>query len=637
MKSPEANIQTNAKQLSAHLRDTALLCFLLTDANGYIFSSNNCFREKSRHTASQLSGISIIDWLQPEEAISCRQLIERCIANPGVVFPIPLHFSMANHKEVNFLWEVCAFADDDRKFDNLQWIGIDQGGKKTLHEEPAMNSFPERYKAYELSAGGLWKIDLKVPVLASLSPDEVITHCRKHAFLAECNDNLAKMYGYEKAEEFTGITINEMLNLEDPARLEAFKEFVKNGYQSTGQETKEFNRYGTAKYFINNMAGVVEHGMLTRIWGTQQDITDQRIAEQQLKKSELFYRNLFADSLDGMLLTDDKGMISFASPAITKILGYEPEETIDRSAFEFVHPDDRDLAISSFQEEVQMDAQQKFITIRLMKNTGEYVWCIVRGHNLLYNPYVAQMVVYFHDDTLRRQTEEALRESELEQRRLMQQLIDQEIQKQKLLTQATIDGQEKERLEIGKELHDNISQHLTMTRLYLEVVREKAPPEILEMVTNAHKNLSEIVNEIRRLSQSLVPPTLGDLGLIISVGDLCDTLRRTQGYQAEFHHRYFSEDELADNLKLMLFRIIQEQVNNIIRHAEATQVTIKLQADAEQLFLSVADNGKGFDANQDPRGLGLINIINRAGLFNGKVDIQTAPGEGCVLTVTVPL
>ena len=148
-------------------------------------------------------------------------------------------------------------------------------------------------------------------------------------------------------------------------------------------------------------------------------------------------------------------------------------------------------------------------------------------------------------------------------------MIEQEIQKQRQLTQATIDGQEKERLEIGKELHDNISQHLTTTKLYLEVGRDKASDEVQEMIMLAHKNLSDIINELRLLSQSLVPPTLGDLGMIESIQDLCDSLRRAHTFQIEFDSRHFNEEVMPENLKLMLFRIIQEQMNNIIRHAHA--------------------------------------------------------------------
>lgn len=223
-----------------------------------------------------------------------------------------------------------------------------------------------------------------------------------------------------------------------------------------------------------------------------------------------------------------------------------------------------------------------------------------------------------------------------EQKKMAQLLIEQEIQKQKQITQATIDAQEKERIEIGKELHDNINQHLNTTRLYLEVAKEKAGGEVLQMINLAHKNMAGIINEIRQLSQSLVPPTLGDLGLAESIQDLCDGLRRSHKFKIKFSRSHFEEDIIPDNLKLSLFRIIQEKISNIIRHSGATQISIKLQTDAESIFLTITDNGKGFDTQTAREGLGLSNIRTRVALFNGKMELKTAPGEGCVLLVTIP-
>ena len=87
----------------------------------------------------------------------------------------------------------------------------------------------------------------------------------------------------------------------------------------------------------------------------------------------------------------------------------------------------------------------------------------------------------------------------------------------------------------------------------------------------------------------------------------------------------------------MLFRITQEQINNILRHAEARVIQIKLESDAEYIVLTIADDGKGFDPLNYKKGLGLTNITNRASLFNGVVEIEAAKGKGCRLSVTIPL
>jgi signal transduction histidine kinase len=217
----------------------------------------------------------------------------------------------------------------------------------------------------------------------------------------------------------------------------------------------------------------------------------------------------------------------------------------------------------------------------------------------------------------------------------LQQSVEQEMQMHKQLIQASIDRHEKERQEIGKELHDNINQHLTTNRLYLEMARDKVTGESFEIINLVHQGLSDIIKELRQLSQSLVPTALGDIGLIESVQEICNSLKRTHKGSINFFHRHFNEKQLSDNQKLMFFRIVQEQVNNILRHADADTIQIRLQSDAEYITLSVTDNGKGFDSSNYKKGFGLINIINRAGLFNGKVEVNTSPGKGCAITVFI--
>jgi len=515
---------------------------------------------------------------------------------------------------------------------------------------------------------------------------------------------------------------------------------------------------GEKKYLLHTISILHDdEGKNIGLLGVGKDITERKKALARLEESELFYRNLISHSLDGILMTDIQGVITYCGPSVEIISGYKSEKLLGHNLFEFVHPDDVAIATEGFSKELNRQSEVNYLMVRLKHSDGDWIWCTVRGHNLLDNSVFNAMVIYFTDDSKRKKTEEKLRQSEnefrsliqnlkqgvilqneksevlifnkaaldmfgltedqlssrtsfdfqwnvihedgsnfpveehpvpvainsrkpvkdvvmgvfrpgtndrvwllvnaepvldndnniinvissftdiTEQRRLAQELIEQEIHRQKLLTQATIDGQEKERQEIGKELHDNINQHLNTTRLYLEVAKEKATGDVLEMINLSHKNLTSIVNEIRNLSQSLVPPTLGDLGLVESILELSDSLKRAYPFNIEFLFRHFNETGLANNMKLMLFRITQEQINNIVRHADAKTIQIKLQSDAEYVILAIADDGVGFNPASYKKGLGFSNISNRASLFNGKVEIDAAPGDGCSLTVIVPL
>jgi signal transduction histidine kinase len=156
------------------------------------------------------------------------------------------------------------------------------------------------------------------------------------------------------------------------------------------------------------------------------------------------------------------------------------------------------------------------------------------------------------------------------------------------------------------------------------------------MIALSIKSILEVINEVRNISRSLIPPTLGDLGLIDSIYDLIESINRTQPLIIELDDHGFKEDAIAENQKLMLFRIVQEQLNNILKHAQAQNVFIKVQNNMPMLYLEIKDDGKGFDMAITRKGLGLANIKNRAELFGGKMEIVSSNGNGCTLKVTVP-
>jgi PAS domain S-box-containing protein len=567
------------------------------------------------------------------------------------------------------------------------------------------------------------------------------------------------------AERYMGVTENEaagrklgefvQLKVCNSNETEAWAELDSAGIWQG--EVSFVGGSGETRYLLQTVSYTSdEQGNRNGIMSVGRDITDRKLADEKLKQSEKFYRSLIADSLDGMLLLNPNGDITFVSPSIRHILGYQPEEVAGRNAFEFVHPDDATWAWDAFQREVAENPEVKYIIIRLQKKNGEWLWCSVRGHNLLSNPYVNSLAIYFHDETLRKKASDDLKQSEkrfrtliqdlqigislfnargelvmcnatysgllnsseeamlgkrvlelfpeayredgtpfkaeerplylalhtkrpvrdavmgldlgasgertwllinidlvldengqivqvinsaidiTERKKLEQRLIDEQINKQKQLTQASIDGQEKERKEIGKELHDNIGQQLTTTKLFLDMAKSSADDTTNEMISMALKGISDVINEIRSMSRSLMPPTLGDLGLMESIGDLVETISRTQYLHIDLDDYEFDELRVPDNKKVMLFRIIQEQLNNIVKHAEARRVSVMLRNDKPFLLLEIKDDGKGFDPKVVKKGLGLTNMRNRAELFGGEVKIVSSEGKGCTLTVKVP-
>jgi two-component system sensor histidine kinase UhpB len=145
------------------------------------------------------------------------------------------------------------------------------------------------------------------------------------------------------------------------------------------------------------------------------------------------------------------------------------------------------------------------------------------------------------------------------------------------------------------------------------------------------------MEEIRQLSQSLVAPSLGGVSLDLALWKLFDNLALPSSLQLKLDTCHYQEDIRDENMKLMCYRIVQVQLNNIIKHARAKNATIQLKKEPHHLELTMQDDGIGFDMKKKSSGIGLRNIKNRVGLYNGVVTIDSEPGKGCMLKVVIPL
>jgi signal transduction histidine kinase len=199
-----------------------------------------------------------------------------------------------------------------------------------------------------------------------------------------------------------------------------------------------------------------------------------------------------------------------------------------------------------------------------------------------------------------------------------------------------IAGQDLERNEISKELHDNVNQILSSATILLSAAQGNTEDqEHLIQKTNEYLNLA--IQEIRKITKSLNSTVVKEVGLMEPVQDIIKTMQLLKAVDVEFDCDPSLEYELTQDIQLMLYRIIQEQTNNIIRYAEASQVIISINKSDGFITLLIQDNGKGFDITKQAKGIGLINILNRAEIFGGSMHIDTKPGNGVRLEVKVPV
>lgn len=355
------------------------------------------------------------------------------------------------------------------------------------------------------------------------------------------------------------------------------------------------------------------------IWGVLchiHDITDRVMMEKKMLESEHKYRCLFYENPFPMWVFDPQTLRFLeVNDRAVEHYGYTAEEFTSMTIL--------DIRLPEFREKVKelVDTKkQGQTTFRQgqwthMKKNGELITVEITSHALNYEnrPVV---LVQAQDIT--------------EKVRLENALLEEKINHQRQIAKATIDIQERERNEIGKELHDNVNQILTSAKLHLEYTG----PAVDQEQTRARcvKLINTAINEIRHLSRSLVPPTLKDVGLVSSIEDLLENLRYSET-KFNFCGKNLHEHNLEPGLRLTVFRILQELTTNVIRYSGASEATIELSRMNNVLHLRVADNGKGFDPACHGKGIGFQNIINRADIYRGKVRVKSRPGQGCEVVV----
>jgi two-component system sensor histidine kinase UhpB len=337
---------------------------------------------------------------------------------------------------------------------------------------------------------------------------------------------------------------------------------------------------------------------------------ERKKAEEKVRISEEKYRQIFYKNPFPMWITDEETLqILEVNEAAIKKYGYSRSEFLT-------------LTLNDIQQPCQ-----DFSVLALPSNQPRDLWTHFRknGEEMIIE-FTSYPINYFGRTALQIQvndvTEQIRLEKELEQKN--QQMIE-----------AVLNAQEHERKVIGEELHDNINQILTAIKINLGFVltNEELRKDLLSRCMD---NAVLAIDEVRKLSRALIlPSNLRELGLLPSLKILIRDIQSVTALNIELAAKNFDEKLLNEDQKTALYRIVQEQMNNILKHANASNVSIYLSNTDGRVELSISDDGKGFDPTIKRSGVGLYNIANRVKLFNGSVIIDSAPGKGCRLSARI--
>lgn len=239
--------------------------------------------------------------------------------------------------------------------------------------DQTLKTSEERYRAFvEHSSEGVWCMDIDPPCSINLPAADQIEHFYAYGYLAECNDVMARMYGYAEAAEIVGARLDDLLPRSNPDNHSYLSAFIQSNYRLTDAESQELDREGHSRSFLNNMVGIVQDNTIVRAWGTQRDITERKQTENALRESEERYERLVELCPDSIVVHSE-GKITFSNTAAAKLVGASSgTDLIGRSVLDFIAPAHRDL-LSSRLIKIRDGESLGAIESKCMRLDGSYV------------------------------------------------------------------------------------------------------------------------------------------------------------------------------------------------------------------------------------------------------------------------
>ncbi len=398
---------------------------------------------------------------------------------------------------------------------------------------------------------------------------------------------------------------------------DAFYNIIKSKHPRWSEEYNFKKADGSYAYIVNK-AIVIRNkiGRTIRIVGGMRDIT---LYKKELLRLQLL-ESVVTNTTDMVAITEANPLdqpggpsIVYVNAAYTKNTGYTLEEVIGKTPRILQGPKTDRKELDRLKAALQ---QQEPCTINVInyKKSGEEFWSSINISPVKNaNGQLTHWVAIKRDITERKQ-----HESEL--------------------LKTIIKTQEEERYEIGGELHDNVCQILTSTKISFKML-EKSLPESKQLLFNdGIDTLNLAFKEIRNLSHRLAPAFFDDSSLEVTFKNTLNAFNIEDNYKIVVHFDdAFKAHTTPKEFQLNLHRILQEQLNNIFKYAHATTITVEGFIKNNLLVLSIIDDGIGFNSNYMGSGIGLSNMKRRAEVFNGKFILDTAPGKGCKISVEIPL
>lgn len=379
---------------------------------------------------------------------------------------------------------------------------------------------------------------------------------------------------------------------------------------------------GKESVFHLDMFPVGSEGKMVGVYATKMG---SGLEKEQLKEANQSLMYLVQAASNAIWEWDVKTGKIFRNKTLLEMVGYGDEVNEDSEGLNWwlqkIHPEDVNGVFSQVKEVIRKKEPSWNGTYRFRCKNGSYKHVADRGSVIYEYGFPVKMIGSLRDVT--------------DMKNLEHQLAEERLAKQKEISENVISVLERERTLIGHELHDNINQVLTVVRLYIGLLNP-ASKEESRIRTKSLELLNNTIEDIRSLSRELVIPQLRKKGLVPSIKELVKDIEMARALKINFsfdHQTY----PINPGKKVTLFRIVQEQLRNILKYSKATHVEVRLSLVLNEVQLLIEDNGVGFNPRKKIKGIGLSNIRERTKFYNGTVDIEAAEGAGCRIVVRIPV
>ncbi len=523
----------------------------------------------------------------------------------------------------------------------LWWMAAAVRMHERLHSSSveALNRSEQRYHAFvQQSTEGIWRCELRKPMDVTLSTEAAVDWAYEHGYMAECNDAMARMYGYEHGEELIGTALVDLLP-RTPENLAYLRAFMSSGYRLEGGESEERDKDGAMLHFNNNLVGIVENGFLVRAWGTQQNITERKQVQEALRESERMLSLIYHNTSDALYLVEVVGdgplRVLSANRTLLELTGYTEEEVLGRPLQQVLSGDSFDRVERAvqdsigtrgpvlYQEDIELPAGHRHARITVVP---------------IYEPGdpVTNLLVSITDLTEQHQAQVALHAAD------------------------------RRKNEFIATLAHELRNPLAPMRSGLELLSEDAAddPETIEIHKMMHRQMGQLVKlvddlmDVSRISRDAIPLRMEPVPisdvLHLSVEAITPAIKQRQ---QTLTVEPGGDDNWVLGDRTRLVQAISNLLGNASKYTDA-QGTIHLStwSTAEEVLIRISDTGIGIPADMLPNvfdlfsqvdrhldrtqgglGIGLSIVRKLVSMHQGNVEAHSdGEGKGSSFTVRLP-